>query len=140
LLFNKLGEEKILNDNEINEINNMIENYKSPFHGVSGSGVSFSGIKFGSFSFLKFYEISLNAMIREKIISYNQANEILDKSKKAGGVQINGYNFIVIDIEILNALLINKKINKEQAQKIIKMAKQKRLMLEDNSGFLFNLE
>jgi len=140
LIFNHLAENKILNNDEIDGINNMIENYNSPFHGVSGSGVSFGGIKFGGFSFLKFYELSLNAMIRGKILSYNQGKEILDKSKQAGGIQINGYNFIVMDIEILNALLINKNITREKAQKIIEMAKQKRLIFENGSGSLLNLE
>ena len=72
---------------------------------------------------LKFDEELLNALIRKQIINQSEGQEILERSRKAGGVLINGYNVIRLKAEILNALVVKKLISFEVAQAALDKAK-----------------
>lgn len=64
-------------------------------------------------------------MIYKKIINKEQAERILDRSQKAGGILINGYNIIQIKIELLNALLEKKLISLSETQNALDNSKAK---------------
>ena len=67
----------------------------------------------------------MNLMIYKKIINKEQAERILDRSQKADGILINGYNIIQIKIELLNALLERKLISLSEAQNALDNSKAK---------------
>ena len=126
-LFKFLGNKEILNHSEIKEIEKMIESFE-----LVSSGVSFEGMSgpisslFRGFSFLRFHEIILNALIKKKILSIEEANRILEISREAGGTKFSGYNVLVLDVEILNHLLKKGYLDRHKGQQIIDDAKVKK--------------
>lgn len=84
-----------------------------------------SGLQFGGIDVLKFDETIINILIKKKLITYNEAINILERSKNSGGVLINGYNLIFLNYEILNILVKKGYISLFEAQKIIDNAKSK---------------
>lgn len=80
-VFDLLRKREILSTSEIKEIENMLESFELVYRGVYMSGVSTQiGTLFRGFSFSRFHEIILNALIRKDIISTKEANKILEKS------------------------------------------------------------
>jgi hypothetical protein len=125
-VFDFLRKNKMLSPASIKEINEMFDSFELVSKGVSFQGTSLPvSSLFRGFSFLRFYEILLNALIKNKILTIEDANEILLKSKQAGGTRISGYNVIVLDVEILNHLLRKGQITKKEGQQIIDNAKVK---------------
>ena len=68
-------------------------------------------------------EALLNLFIRQKLISYEEANNILEKSQKAGGISIGGYNIFFILASILDVLYEHNYITLDEGQQIIDVAK-----------------
>lgn len=126
-LFDLLRNRETLIQSEIKEIENMIESFEMVSRGVSISGGSgpISSL-FRGFSFLRFHEIILNALIRKKIISFEEANKILKIAREAGGTKFSGYNVIILDVEILNHLIRKDYISRAEGQQIIDNAKVKK--------------
>lgn len=111
-IFQLLQKNGIITNNEAIYIKKVIEE-------------SNAGMKFGGVDVLKFDEEVLNLMLRKGILNINQANKIIESSKKAGGILINGYNVIHLKYEILNYLLKNNYVSKSDAQAVLDNAKSK---------------
>jgi hypothetical protein len=58
-------------------------------------------------------------------ITINQASNIIEISKIAGGEKIGDYNVIIFQVEILNSLWGNGKITVEEGQNVIDYSKPK---------------
>lgn len=109
-LFDLIQDKGILDYSEALTIKETVEQYKE-------------GVLFGGVNILKFNELVLNALLRKKIISMDEANSIVEKSKNAGGVLISGYNVIILETEILNVLFKKGYINFTEGQMAIDSAK-----------------
>lgn len=83
------------------------------------------GVLFGGINILKFNELIINGLFSNRVITIEQANTAIEKSRNAGGVMVGGYNVIVLEVEILNVLLKNKKITLEEGQRVIDHSKSK---------------
>jgi len=109
-IFRLMQDKGILSSSEAFKIKNEVDTAKG--------GVSISGV-----NVLKFCELIIQSLITKNIMTIEQANNIIEKSKKSGDVLLGGYNVIVLEVDILNILLINKIISREEGQKIIDAAK-----------------
>jgi len=112
-LFSLLQKKRIISKTEAHEIKRVVEDTKE-------------GVLFGGINILKFNELVLNTLIKNKTLEVREAEHILRKSREAGGVLVGGYNIIVLEVEILNALLLKQHISKEEGQEIIDSARQKK--------------
>jgi hypothetical protein len=72
---------------------------------------------------LKYCEITLDLLIRKKIITVSEANSIIQNSREAGGTSIAGYNTLILVVGILDALLENNYISQKDGQRILETAK-----------------
>lgn len=108
--FLLLQKKNLISADEAKEAKEEIESYKK-------------GVLFGGINPLKFNEVILNALVRNKRISTLEAEECIAKSKESGGVLISGHNVIVLNVEILNKLLQNDWIGRDEAQEAIDDAK-----------------
>ena len=126
-VFELLRSKGGLSHSEIEEIEKMIESFELVSKGVSFQGVSVPiSSLFRGFSFTRFHEVILNALIKKKIFSIEEVQKIMTTSQEAGGTKISGYNFIILDVEILNQLLRKGYINRIEGQQIIDNAKVKK--------------
>lgn len=102
----------LISKDQAAQIKKAVESYKE-------------GVLFGGVNILKFNELIINGLLSNRIITIDQANSAVEKSKQAGGVMVGGYNVIALQVEILNLLLKNKKITYEEGQAVIDRSKPK---------------
>lgn len=119
-VFKILQEEKLITTEQAHEIKTIVE-------------VEKKGILFSVVNVLKFNEVILNSLIRNKIFSKDEALDILQKSKEAGGVLISGYNIVVLEVEILNLLIKKGELDKDRGQWAVDKAKRMKSPIEENS-------
>jgi hypothetical protein len=118
-LFILLQNKKIISNQEATEIIKILKSYKH-------------GILFGGINFAKFNELVLSILLTKKIISNEEVREILKKSQNAGGILMNGYNIIILEVGILNALLLNNTITLQEGQSVIDKSKPKKENKNEN--------
>ncbi len=111
-LFHLVQTKGLISKPEAAEIKTTVESYKK-------------GILFGGINLLKFNELIMGGLLSNQVITKEQANAAIEKSKNAGGVMIGGYNVIVLEVDIMNLLLRNKRITFEEGQKVIDYSKFK---------------
>jgi hypothetical protein len=109
-LFLLLQGNRLITKEDASEIKRIIENYDE-------------GVLFGGINLLKLNELILRKLISNKIMTAEQANAAIEKSKNAGGVLIGKYNVIILEVEILNTLLKNRRITLQEGQRVIDQAK-----------------
>lgn len=74
---------------------------------------------------LKELEITLDLLIRKNIMSFDEANSIIDDSRNAGGTLIGGYNTLVLLVRILDKMYERGYITLSQGQAIIESSRLK---------------
>ncbi|MHA1720266.1 MAG: hypothetical protein ACTSXK_12145 [Promethearchaeota archaeon] len=138
-LLAMLEKENLIEKNEAEEIRNIVvRELKIPLFGDKPVTFGNQPALFGGINIIKFNNLMIDALIKNNKISKKQASEIVEKSKKAGGIMISGYNVIVLDIEIMNTLIRNGFLDLKTAQSVIDSSK--RMILTEDGIPLFQME
>jgi hypothetical protein len=73
---------------------------------------------------LEFSRAVLNALVFNRVINIAQARKAIDVSSKGGWIKIEGYDPVILQLEILKILYTNNRITLAEGQGIIDCAKQ----------------
>src|SRR4030042_2264176 len=103
-IFILAKKKELISKDDALEIKNITESYKE-------------GLLLGGINIIKFNELLINKLIKNKAITYEQAKNAIDESKKQEGTLIGGYNILVLNVQILTALFNNGKIEIKDGQK-----------------------
>ena len=108
-----LIDKKIMEPDEANKI------VKELREGEKTGGVYIAGV-----NTLQAFEKLANTLIKNKVITKQDVEQITDKAKQSGGVKIGGYNVVVLYAGLLDTLINSGKINLSEGQNVLNEAKK----------------
>lgn len=74
---------------------------------------------------LNYYESLWDELVKAKVATQKEREEVFDKARKAGGTKIGGVNLVVLAAGTLQQLIDKDILTKEEAQRILDEAKVK---------------